>query len=124
MTVFRSIFTSFLILTFSVSLFAQAKGGLSGQVIDSFNAAIVGANVIVIAPNGIERVTTSNGRGEFTIGDLPAGQYTVRVTALNFAAFELQNIPVMPGKVTPLTASMTVQAALGTGSPERNLPLS
>ena len=63
-------------------------GSLSGQVVDSLGAMVVGATVIAVDSNGKEKTTITNREGEFTISGLAPGSYTVRVIAPNFGLYE------------------------------------
>ena len=68
------------------------KGSIRGTVSDSSKAVIQGARVVISPGNA---VTTTNASGEFTIGDLAPGIYTITITSQGF---------------TPLTQSVSVTA--------------
>ena len=102
-------FAAIAVLAFSLSGFAQNTGGVNGQVVDSFGAAIVGATVTVVMPNGTEKTATSNERGEFAVTGLAPGKYTVRVTAATFGAYENTDVAVVAGKRVELTVPLSVE---------------
>jgi hypothetical protein len=73
--------TGFITILLTFNILAQATGSLSGQVVDSLGAIVVGATVIAVDSGGKEKTATSNSQGNFTITGLAPGTYTVRVTA-------------------------------------------
>ncbi len=108
-------FKSFLLLgllTFFINsaIFAQGVGSLRGQVVDSLGAAIVGATVIAVDPNGKEKSVVSNSQGEYTINGLAPGTYIVRTTAPNFGLYENQAVNISDGKREELIITLTVEA--------------
>lgn len=104
------IFAGLAVLLFVYSGYSQATGGITGQVQDGFNAAIVGATVTVVSSTGVEKTTTSNERGEFTVSGLAPGKYTVRVVATSFSLYENTDVNVVTGRRVELTVPMTVEA--------------
>lgn len=81
---------------------AQA-GTVQGRVIDSTGAVVVGA--LVTVDQGGAR-TTTNARGRYTLGGVPAGQRLVRVRALGFTP-ESVTVTVAAGQVA--NADITLQ---------------
>ena len=76
---------------------AQAPATLHGQVIDPSGAAVPKASVVVSGPNNTVKVADTNDNGEYTVTGLPAGKYTVRVTAPGFTLFEKTALDVAAG---------------------------
>ncbi|MDQ3635645.1 MAG: carboxypeptidase regulatory-like domain-containing protein [Acidobacteriota bacterium] len=99
-----------LTLLFSVSIFAQQTGTISGQVSDSFGDALVGATVLAVDENENEKSTISNSRGEYTINGLVPGKYKVRATAENFSLYEATDIIISPGENEKISIAMVVEA--------------
>ena len=104
---------SFLLLgliTFFINstVFGQGVGNLRGQVVDSLGAAIVGATVIAVDPNGKEKTAVSNNQGEYTINGLIPGIYIVRATAPKFGLYENTSVNISDGKREELIITMTV----------------
>jgi hypothetical protein len=105
------LFAALITLFFSSAIFAQATGGLRGQVVDSLGAAVVGATVTAVDQTGKEKNVTTNNQGEFTISGLAPGTYTVRATAPNFGLYENAAVTVAAGQREELTIALSVQAA-------------
>lgn len=103
------IFGAFIILALSFSAFAQATGGLRGQVVDELGQVVVGATVIAVDAAGKEKTAVSNNGGDFTINGLAPGKYIVRVTAANFALYENTEVNLTAGQTEELTVALTIQ---------------
>jgi hypothetical protein len=84
-------------------------GAISGFVVDGGGAALVGAVVEVenVADGTMIR-TTTEGKGEFLVSHLPAGEYRVVVEYALFAGFTLEPVVVEVGGVTSVEARMRV----------------
>jgi TonB-dependent receptor len=85
----------------------SAKGSVTGLVQDTSGAALPGAKV-KIDPGGTTAVT--NGRAEFTIGDLAPGKYTITVSYAGFSDFTA-DVTVAAGQTQQITAVLTVAPA-------------
>ncbi len=96
-------------LVFNISAHAQTIGNLSGQVVDTLGAVVVGASVKVTSADGKEKNTSTNQRGEFSLASLVPGKYTVRVSAPKFALYENTEVEIEVGKKQELTIQMTVE---------------
>src|SRR5258705_9972513 len=72
----------------------QSNGTLRGQVLDEFGGAIVGAAVVVVDANGVEKTVTTNEQGMYVISGVAPGKYTVRVSAPGFAVSETPDVTV------------------------------
>jgi hypothetical protein len=84
-------------------------GTLSGTVVDSAGAVVVGADIRVRnASSGEIRETVSNHDGYFAVSTLPAGTYEVQVTAHGFAAFRATEITLSGGESRTMTATLKV----------------
>jgi hypothetical protein len=94
----------------ALSAFAQQNGSIGGQVYDSLGAVVVGANVIAVDSNGKEKSVISNKQGEFLIGGLAPGKYSLRVIAPRFALYEQTDVEVAAGTKSELTVALTVAA--------------
>src|SRR5258708_14959575 len=90
------------------SLAQQTSGSLRGQVLDEFGGAIIGANVVAVDTKGIEKTTTTNDQGSYTINGLAPGKYTVRVTATGFAVSESPEVSVVAGRGEPFNVTLKV----------------
>jgi hypothetical protein len=108
MGVLRNVSLAVFALAFAIS--AQTfRGGISGTVVDSSNAAIAAANVeITNTATGLKRNTTTSSVGEFTVPDLPLGEYTVTVAQPGFDTQKVQRVAVEVGKITSLQLTLRV----------------
>jgi hypothetical protein len=84
-------------------------GAISGFVVDAGGAALVGAVVQVQnVADGTMNHATTEGKGEFLVAHLPAGEYQVDVEYALFAHLTLQPVIVEVGGVTSVEARMRV----------------
>jgi hypothetical protein len=84
------------------------SGDLTGSVLDPSGAAIAGAQVKAAnTATGIEATVQSGATGVYRLADLPAGDYTLNVTAPSFAPATVNGV-VVSGSRT-LTANITLQ---------------
>lgn len=104
------IFVGLITLFINSAVFAQATGTLTGQVIDSLGAIVVGATVTAVDPANKEKSTTTNSSGNYTINGLAPGKYVVRVTAPKFALYENTEVEITAGKREELIVAMTIEA--------------
>src|SRR6266849_5294177 len=83
----------------SASAVAQsATATLSGTVEDQNRAVVPGASVTAVnTGTTLERRTTTNGSGDYTIPLLPPGTYIVRVEAQGFAPVRVENVVLNVG---------------------------
>lgn len=84
----------------------QSGATLSGTVADGSNQPLTGAKITVKSDAGESQSTTSDGKGKFNIAGLPAGTYTITVTAKGFKKFEITGIPLNAGDAVPLDVSL------------------
>jgi hypothetical protein len=95
-----------------------AVGTLTGTILDAAGAVVPGATVVVTnAETGVENRTATTSSGAFTLPYLPAGTYTVKVTAPGFRTASLEKVILRVAQtlsvnvsleVGPLTESVTV----------------
>src|SRR5262245_17170984 len=94
-TMRRAYGTSFLVLIVSLVsgvLFAQSDlGTISGFIKDPSGASIPKASVLIKNQTGVERQTTTNEAGYYTITSIPSGLYSVTVEAPGFQKYETTN---------------------------------
>lgn len=97
---------------------ASSNGTIRGKVVDVQGALIAGADVMVVnSANGLERTAPTNQDGVFSISNLAAGKYSVRVSAQGFALYENAETEVAAGKTSTLDValSITVNAEVNVG---------
>ncbi|MBV9216860.1 MAG: carboxypeptidase regulatory-like domain-containing protein, partial [Acidobacteria bacterium] len=125
--------TSMLMLVFAALSFAQeTTGNIVGTTKDANGAAISGATIRVDDPakKVTVRTVTSNGDGDFTVPNLPAGVYNVTIEASGFKKIVQNGVKVDVGQRRAVDAALeagnvsevvTVEAdaiGLETGTPQ------
>jgi hypothetical protein len=87
-----------------------ANGVIRGEVADPTGAVIPGATIVV--RNGAGKVVAkgvSNATGEYSIPNLPAGRYSIWVTAEGFAEYSAPQIIVKAGQTRTVNPSLQIQ---------------
>jgi carboxypeptidase family protein/TonB-dependent receptor-like protein len=94
----------------AIPIHAQVTGAtISGTVTDASGAAIPGAQVsIKNTATGITRDTPTDSDGFYTVPNLPAGNYEVRVSAKGFSTAVQSNITLGVGAQQQLNMAMKV----------------
>src|SRR5664279_5327910 len=88
----------------------SVSGDLAGTIYDASGATI--ANATVVGKNdatGVETTTKSSTTGEYHLGNLLPGTYTITVTAAGFTKAQLSAVGVALGK----TATNNVKLEVG-----------
>ncbi len=84
------------------------QGAISGTVFDATNAAIPGATIVIHNnANNAEIKLTSNGSGFYTAPQLPAGTYTVTVSAAGFSEVRSSNVTVEVNLATEVSPHLS-----------------
>ncbi len=87
------------VLLFSVMLFGQSGGRISGIVTDQTGAILPGSTVSIIdTERGTTRTLTTDAAGEYNAPSLIPGNYTVRVEAKGFKRLDRPGIAVGLGQ--------------------------
>ena len=93
--------------------FAQAQAqpdrdtaSLSGTVTDQTQAVVAGAKVVLTSQAGEKTEKVTDDKGSYTFTDLKPGNYTLTVTAPNFAVKTFDNIALSAGLDVPLDAPL------------------
>ena len=98
------------ILLLLCPLFASGSdvAGISGRVRDSGGIPVMGAMVIIVpsAPNVPERIALTDKEGAFSIVNLFAGQYTVKVSMPHFLSAMKQGVQLNAGGTVVLTVNL------------------
>ena len=96
----------------SFSALAQVSSGtLVGTILDPTGAAIPNAKVEAKnADTGVVSGTAATGSGEYRIGDLIAGNYSITASATGFSGQTLQNVTVDANKIA--TENLTLAVGL------------
>jgi hypothetical protein len=85
-----------------------AIGSLHGMVTDPSGAAVVGAEVRLIAPEGNTLAAKSGRDGTYQFRNLTPGKYTLRVSAKGFEVFEAADINIAPAQSQKADASLSI----------------
>src|ERR1700733_14027862 len=95
-----------LLLSSTISLIAQTdRGTFTGAVIDTSGKRIVGAKLVIKSnATGLERPTTTNGAGVYTVTSLATGSYQVTVDAQGFAELRFDDVSLDVGQIRTLDA--------------------
>jgi Carboxypeptidase regulatory-like domain/TonB-dependent Receptor Plug Domain len=105
----RAAFLAISFLTVGLSAFAQSGSSTSvvGTVLDPSGAVIPNATVEIHNPvSGFERITTTDGSGEFAIPNVPFNPYHLKVTGQGFAPYS-QDIDVR--SVVPISVNINLK---------------
>jgi hypothetical protein len=109
----RSLLVASLLFAFSLPLFGQTdRGTITGTVTDPAGAVIAGA--MIQAKNlatGAVYPAASSGTGNYTVAQLPAGNYELTVTAMGFKQFVRSGLTVEVAGILRIDAAMEVGAA-------------
>lgn len=100
-----------LVMVGSVSLLAQGapEGRIAGVVHDPSGAVVAGASVTVINEGTNTQYTAkTSSEGSFVVPSIPAGSYTVKISAQGFANAVYSQVIVQPSKEYSLTATLKV----------------
>src|ERR1700721_2273533 len=106
----------FIALISSSSLYGQAAGSFSGNVLDKSGSGIPGADVTVVSPaTGFPWASKTDSTGHYVIPLLPVGIYTVRVDAYGFQSatskdltLQVQEARELDFSLLPATVNTTV----------------
>jgi hypothetical protein len=83
---------------------ARTHASIKGTVTDKTGAVLPGASVTVINGAGFSQTATTNDRGEYSLTGLPAGTYTVTISAPAFKDFRTEGLALSADQDIPLDA--------------------
>lgn len=85
-----------LLVSLTASLPAQTfRGGIQGSVTDSAGAAITGADVTIKSTDtGLQRIVKTDDSGNYSVSELPLGNYSVSASRTGFGTKVLNGIVV------------------------------
>lgn len=102
-----------LCLLFAGIAYAQQDGTLTGTVTDKSGGLIMGAQVLVTnTAQQSQHTVITNGAGAYVIPALPAGEYSISISAPGFGPYERQGIILRVAQ----TERIDAQLAVGTAS--------
>ena len=68
------------------------SGELVGTIYDATGAIVAGASVVAThSSTGVQSSTVSSSTGQYRIGNLPVGSYSLKVTAKGFSVSEIRS---------------------------------
>ena len=112
------------LLTFVSLAFGQATSTLTGNVVDSTGAAVVGVTIAIRnAYTGIERQVVSGEAGEYTLPFLAPGDYTVTVTKQGFRQVRREGIRLEVNQTGRLDFTLEIGAVTETVEVSAGVPL-
>src|SRR5712691_404515 len=87
---------TFTLFTFALAAFAQSdRGTITGTVSDPAGAVVAGAPIeIRNVETGVVNRAASSATGNYTLAQLPAGQYELSVTVAGFKKYVRQSLTV------------------------------
>src|ERR1039458_7813739 len=93
--------------------FAQSdRGTITGTVVDSSNAVVPGAKVVLTnSGTGVHQETTTTSTGNYAIASLSVGRYTLSVEQPGFARYEQSNILVQVAETARVDVTLQVGQA-------------
>jgi len=112
-----------ILLVFCSTMYGQELGGtFSGTVTDSSGAVIPNAKITITlnGVNGEPRIVQSNGSGNYTTSNLPAGTYTITVTSTNFGTVSLHDVVLNVAQKRTVDAQLKIGAQSQTVTVEEN----
>ena len=98
-----------IIAAFTLTVFGQQAGTISGQVVDAQGAVVIGATVTAEDLSGNEKNNVTDERGNYSISGLRPGRYTIRVVAPGFDEFTTTDVRVVAGRKTEIAVLLSVK---------------
>jgi len=93
-----------LLLTVPPPALADTRGKLTGKVVDQNNQPVPGANVVLVGtPTG----AAVDPGGTFTVLNVPAGVYEVRVSAVGYQTRLVKGVTVSSGQTTTVNVTIS-----------------
>ncbi len=86
---------------------SSITGGLSGSVLDATGAAVAGASVTIVGPQGTNRTVTDK-LGRYTVGNLRPGFYDVAVEASGFNKAQAKHSEVTVSTTSTLNVTLSL----------------
>jgi hypothetical protein len=87
---------------------STTTGTMRGQVTDPSGAVVANATVAVLVSGGQTHSATTNRSGNFEIGNLAPGKYTVTANARGFAVFVQNDVEVAAGQVAQFNIALDI----------------
>lgn len=98
----KTVLQIFILLSFSLSLYAQSNGEIKGKILDSLTKEPLYSANVWVETGGSMVGTTTDFDGRFTLKPLTAGFYDLNVSYIGKKKYILDNVRVNSGKITVL----------------------
>jgi hypothetical protein len=95
-------FTILCAITLLSTVVLAAGSSVSGVIVDTKGAAVPGATVTLVAPEGQPKTLSTDQQGRFKFDDVAPGLYIVTVSAKGFADLKREGVTVIDGKAATL----------------------
>ncbi len=109
----------------SVALWAQQDGTVNGKITDSSGALLPGVGITLASPQllGGERMTVSDEQGNYRVGLLPPGVFSVKYELPGFKSLVREGIQVSAGFTATLNIVMEVATVAETVTVQGDSPI-
>lgn len=97
----KQVIIALVLISFNFSVFAQNAGSLNGSIRDALNSRPIGAATISI--DQLQRTAVADSLGQYSFKNLPAGSYSVTVTAVGYETQTKYNIPITSGNANEIS---------------------
>ena len=95
-------------LSLSIAFAQSDLGRISGFIKDPSGATVANAKVTVANKSGLQRTTTTNDSGYYTITNVPPGLYTITAEAPGFQKYQSADNKLDPASNLVVDATLTV----------------
>ena len=109
----------------SVALWAQQDGTVTGKISDSSGAVLPGVGITLASPQllGGQRTLVSDEQGNYRAGLLPPGVYSVKYELPGFKSFLREGIQVSAGFTATINVMMEVATVAETVTVQGDSPV-
>ena len=108
----RPIALFLLIMLAFIAVAQNPVGRISGVIQDPSGAVVPNASIVVTnEATNVKYTATGSAEGGFVVPSVPAGTYTVEISAAGFATASYKEVKVDPGKEYSLTAKLTLSSS-------------
>src|ERR1041385_9204807 len=98
------------IILLAAPLRAQSTGTIQGTVVDTQNAAVPGATVVITnTATGLSRTLVTDAKGTYLAASLPPGPYTIEVTLPGFQT-QMRSVTLQVSQTVSMDLQMSLAA--------------